>query len=110
MQLPYLQNALVEEQKVTQYLLSEERSEGKAAFFAAFGFTLAQWELLRDALLAHASSYEVVRVLNNPYGIKYVVEGSLLSPDGRNPNVRAVWIIDVGTFTPRLVTAYALER
>ena len=110
MQLPYLQNALVEEPKVTQYLLSEERSEGKAAFFAAFGFRLAQWELLRDALLAHASSYEVVRVLKNPYGAKYIVEGSLLSPDSRNPNVRSVWIIDVGTFTPRLVTAYALER
>jgi hypothetical protein len=31
-------------------------------------------------------------------------------PYGRNPNVRSVWIIDAGPFTPRLVTAYALER
>ena len=110
MQLPYLQNALVEEQKVTQYLLSEERSEGKAAFFAAFGFTPAQWELLRDALLAHAGSYEVARAVSNLYGAKYIIEGILQSPDGRNPNVRSVWIIEAGSFTPRLVTAYALER
>lgn len=108
MQLPYLQNILVEERKVTAYLLSEERSEGKAAFFAAFGFTLARWDLLRDSLLAHAVSHEVARVVDNPYGTKYIVEGPLQTPDGRNPQVRSVWIVDAGTVVPRLVTAYAL--
>lgn len=30
------------------------------------------------------------------------------SPDGRLPQVRAVWIVDTGKDTPRLVTAYPL--
>lgn len=110
MRLPNLENALVEERKVTGYLLSEEMSEGKAAFFAAFGFTLARWDLLRDALMLHAASYEVVGMVDNPFGTKYLIEGSLQTPDGRNPRVRSVWIVDVGTTTPRLVTAYALKR
>lgn len=59
MRLPYLENVQVKESKVTDYLLSEELSEGKAAFFAAFGFTVERWELLRDALIAHATSYDV---------------------------------------------------
>lgn len=109
MRLPYVQTALVEERKITGYLLSEERSEGKAAFFAAFGFNLARWDLLRDALLAHAASNEVAQVVSNPFGAKYLVEGRLLTPDGRNPRVRSVWIINAGATVPRLVTAYAIK-
>lgn len=108
MRLPQAHNALVEERKITDYLLSEERSEGKAAFFARLGFTAARWELLRDALLAHVLSYEVAMVVNNPYGVKYIVEGPLKTPDGRSPVVRTVWIIGKGAATPRLVTAYPL--
>lgn len=108
MQLPNLQNAGVDEQKITAYLLSDERSEGKATFFAAFGFSLARWELLRDALLAHAAVHEVRRTVDNPYGAKYIIEGSLATPDGRNPLVRSVWIIEAGSNAPRLVTAYPL--
>ena len=85
MRLTYLQNALVEERKVSAYLLSKERSEGKAAFFAAFGFTLARWELLRDALLAHAASHEVALAAITPHGAKYIIEGLLRTPDGTNP-------------------------
>jgi hypothetical protein len=108
MRLPYLQNALVEQRKVCDYLLSEERSEGKAAFFIAFGFSLVRWELLRDALLAHAASYDVARTVSSPHGIKYIIEGTLQTPDARNPSVRAVWIVDSGAVAPRLVTAYPL--
>lgn len=110
MQLPYLENAQVEERKITGYLLSEDLSEGKVAFFAAFGFTSARWDLLHDALLAHAAAHEVVRVVSSPFGAKYLVEGPLQTPDGRDPRVRSVWIIEAGTNIPRLVTAYALKR
>ncbi len=51
MKLPNLKNALIEESKITAYLLSEENSGGKSAFFAAFGFSVEMWEKLRDALL-----------------------------------------------------------
>lgn len=108
MGLPYLQNALVEQRKVCDYLLSEERSEGKATFFVSFGFSLARWELLRDALLAHAASYDVARTVSNSHGIKYIVEGALQTPDTRNPPVRSVWIVNSGEVAPRLVTAYPL--
>ncbi|HEX6800405.1 MAG TPA: hypothetical protein VF116_22025 [Ktedonobacterales bacterium] len=110
MRLPYLQNAQVTESKVVDYLLSEDHSEGKAAFFGAFGFTLEHWQILRDALLAHAASHEIIReVVASPYGTKYVIEGTLPTPVGRNPAVRSVWIVDAGTEIPRLVTAYALH-
>lgn len=110
MQLPNLANAVIEEKKITSYLLAEERPEGKAAFFLAVGFTRARWDLLQGALLAHAGSNEVVGKVTNPHGVKYIIEGPVQTPDGRNPPIRAVWIVDKATDVPRLVTAYPLEK
>jgi hypothetical protein len=56
-------------------------------------------------LLAHAAAHEVALLVSNVYGDKYIIEGPLQTPDGRNPKVRAVWIVNVGTDVPRLVTA-----
>ena len=57
----------------------------------------------------HASSHEVTKIKDHPpLGVHYVIEGSLITHDGRNPNVRVVWIIDDGDDTPRLISAYPL--
>lgn len=109
MKLPNLEEALVEEHKLTAYLLSEEHSGGKEAFFASFGFTVADWESLRDALLQHAAACEVTSTSATPHGVKYIIEGEMPAPDGRSPQVRTVWIVDAGQDVPRLVTAYPLE-
>jgi len=100
---------VVEEAKINDYLLSEERSGGKSGFFFAFGFAHARWEVLRNALLRHAAAHEVASVSETTHGVKYTIEGELQTPDGRSPRVRAVWIIDVGKDAPRLVTTYPLE-
>ena len=109
MKLPNLTQAFVEDNKITAYLLSEENSGGKASFFVAFGFSLAQPAVLRSALLAHAATHEVARVAESVHGIKYVIDGKMQTPDGRTPQVRSVWIVDRGQDAPRLITAYARE-
>ena len=110
MKLPNLTNAFVEEPKIIDYLLSEEKSGGKSAFFIAFGFSLDKSEILRDALLTHARTHEVARILTTLHGIKYIIEGTLQTPDGRSPRVRSVWIVNAGKEAPRFVTAYPLEE
>lgn len=109
MKLPHLDQALVETQKITGYLLSEENSGGKAAFFVAVGFSLAQPEILRQALLAHAAAHEVASLSETPHGIKYMIDGTMQTPDERAVPIRAVWIVDAGSEAPRLVTAYPLQ-
>jgi len=80
----------------------------KAAFFTRFGFSADNWEIMAAALLHHASENEVVRIEASPFGARYVVEGELRTPDGRNPEVRVVWFIAQNDFAPYLVTAYPL--
>lgn len=109
MKLPHLDKALVETQKITGYLLSEENSGGKAAFFVAMGFSVAQPTALRQALLAHAAAHEVAGLSETPHGVKYIIDGTMQTPNGRAALVRAVWIVDAGSEAPRLVTAYPLQ-
>lgn len=111
MKLPYLENAYVPEAKIVKYLLNLEHRQGgkdKAVFFMRFGFTMASWEMLAQALLAHATAYEVASTITLPDRIHYVVEGVIISPDGRNPQIRSVWVIETDSTTPRFVSAYPL--
>jgi len=103
---PNAEQAVIADSKITEYLL---KHPSKAKFFLGFGFTLAQWQGLRDALLRHVMTHDYVKeiVLND--GVKYVIEGALPSPDGRNPQVRSVWMIDGGRSYPRLISAYAFD-
>jgi hypothetical protein len=112
MKLPNIEKAVVQKRKIVDYLLSEASEEGssKAAFFARFGFSVAEWERLADALQVHAVENDVTRVLSSRHGNKYIVEGPLAAPDGREPFVRVVWIIEKGDDQPRLVTAYPMAR
>jgi filamentous hemagglutinin len=103
--LPGAHLAIIEERKLTQYLLASGHPAGgaKAAFFEGFGFSAAQWQTLRDALHAHLRSARIVAVSETEFGRKYTLEGSLTAPDGRKPQVRAIWFVATGEVAPRLV-------
>lgn len=109
--LPNAHLAVVEERKITEYLLSESHRFGasKARFFAAFGFEPVSWRAFADALRRQGQSGEVAATNETGFGPRYEVDGELEAPDGRRPRVRTVWQIDVGEVAPRLITAYPLE-
>jgi hypothetical protein len=111
MKLPYYDQAVIARTKITRYLLDEthERGKQKAKFFLRFGFTVAKWEVLRTALLQHIVAHEVASTRQTQHCVNYVIDGELLSPDGRHPRVRAVWCIKHGDSIPSFVTAYPLE-
>ena len=111
MKLPRAKRARVDERKVVGYLLSTHHPDGrsKAAFFGSFGFSAARWELLADALRDHGMNGEVTSIATSDYGARYSVDGVIETPDGRNPRVRTVWLVDENG-KPRLITAHPLRR
>ena len=108
MRLPNCEQAHVPQEKVVDYLLSSTHPEGqiKARFFTSFGFTVNDWQQFAAALVTHAQEHEVARSEMSPFGVRYVIEGILRTPDGRSPAVRVVWFMEKGETMPRLVTAY----
>ncbi len=112
MKLPNAEQAVVPERKVTHYLLNPAHPAGgsKAWFFLRFGFTVAEWQQLAEALLRHARENEVVETEATPHGRRYVVDGPLRAPDGSELNIRSAWFIDAVGAAPRFVTAHPLPR
>lgn len=108
MKLPNADQAQVDREKITGYLLSATNPDGagKAKFFARFGFDLKNWEILRAALGMHGVKCVVVKTVESTFGTRYTVEGALETPDGRNPRIRTVWLVEKGSAKPRLITAY----
>lgn len=61
---------------------------------------------LAEALRQHGLENKIVNAIESPFGCRYIVEGKIMSPDGRNPSVRTVWIVEKGESAPRLITAH----
>jgi hypothetical protein len=96
------------DKKIVGYLLSDSHPTGryKYRYFARFGFQAATWTVLRDAFMEHAVANDVTIEEETDFGIKFIVDGSLPSPDGRNPAIRSIWIRRHEETEVRLVTTY----
>lgn len=112
MKLPNSDKATVPEPKITRYLLNPAHPAGgsNAWFFLRFGFAVAEWRRLAEALLQHARENEVVETEQTRHGQRYAVDGPLIAPDGTILNVRSAWYIDAVGDAPRFVTAHPLPK
>jgi uncharacterized protein DUF6883 len=110
MKLPYAANARVDRKKVVEYLLSSSHPDGssKARFFSRFGFRVDEWNIFARALRKHAKVHVVSVSMESTHGTRHSVDGILETPDGRNPEVRTVWILTKRSRAPRLITAHPI--
>jgi hypothetical protein len=106
--LPRVESATLDDRKITQYLLADDHPKGaaKAKFLMSFGFSQGNWVELKRALLNHPQNNPVTSQATNPFGQKFEISCSLVTPDGRNPCIISVWIIEPPDPNPRFVTAY----
>lgn len=108
MKLPNADKALIQREKIADYLLNAAHPDnnGKAEFFESFGFRSDDWETLANAFRRAALDGEVIQHLETSHGVKYVLHAAMETPSDKSPLVRTVWIVDRGRNFPRLVTAY----
>jgi hypothetical protein len=108
--LPHGERAYVDQSKITDYLLSPTHPDGrsKAQFFYLLGFRIEEWQVLAESLRRVGTSNPVTSVVESPHGVRYTVDGKILTPDGRTPRVRTVWIFEPNSRGPRLITAHPL--
>ena len=110
--LPNAEAAFIDPRKIAGYLLSttHPRGRAKAIFFMRFGFSASRTDILIRALLDHAQSYGLAGSVETAYGIHYIIEGALRTPDGRDPLIRAIWMIKSNETAPRFVTATPIGK
>ncbi len=112
MKLTLADRAIIDPEKLRDYLLSDSHPIGrfKAAFFKSLGFTRDGWRELDRAIRALIAVSEASLVDDTQYGRKYVVTGTLKGTAGRSGRVTTVWIVARGEEMPRFVTAYPEEE
>lgn len=106
--IPNVERVIIGDRKLADYLLAMGHPFGRAQarVFLALGFRRDEIGRLRDALRRHAAGNPVVASEETEFGTKYVVEGPLTTPDGREVGIRSVWFVERGEEAPRFVTAY----
>jgi len=112
MKLPSADRALVEHEKIVDYLLNPAHPDngGKAEFFNNLGFRADEWKTLAESLRALALESDTAQSRKSPHGRKYVIVGRIKSPSGKMAWVQTVWIVDSGAEMARLVTAYPHKK
>ena len=108
MLLPNADDAVIEPEKVRDYLLSTEHPHGrfKARFFIALGFRGERWEELASALRTQHLTQEAQPVAVAAEGQKFKIRAMLVGPDGESAAVVSIWFVRPGETVPRFVTAY----
>lgn len=108
MKLPRNQEAIVPEDKISGYLLSESHPVGKAKarYFRKIGYTEKNVAQTREDLIKIVVTNAVSEEVSTLFGVKYIVDGDVVSPNGTRARPRTVWIIEIGEDLPRFVTAY----
>ena len=99
MKLPNGEQAIIDERKVREYLLSPSHPVGrfKLKFFAGIGFGSDSWRPFIAALAELAEKGEARIDEEGEYGRKYSVSGLLTGPRGRAVRVVSIWIFDAGS-------------
>jgi len=108
LRLPQSDSAVISDRKISHYLLSLTHPSGssKARFFFGVGFRSDEPDHLKETLLTHGRTHPVMKIENNPFGTKYIIESDVLAPNGNYYAIISVWIIGSESDFPYLVTAY----
>jgi hypothetical protein len=107
MPIPNAGSAFIPPEKLSDYLLDLNHPVGgsKARWFQSLGYDLADPAVLERDLLHQVLTSDDYTEKSSLYGTKYVVAGTIVSPNGTKANVTTVWIVEPSAPDPRLVTA-----
>ena len=108
LQLPNIEQAVIDPAKLRGYLLSPRHPVGrfKAVFFESLGYSLADWERLGMDLREQHLGKEAMLGGRTKYGQKYVIRGRIIGPNGRLADLVSIWIMLLTEDFPRFITAY----
>lgn len=111
--LPHRDRAEIPEKKLMEYMLNPDHPKGGSkavAFRDVLGYTKENAQELASSLLAGLNSWRATEREPQKYGQPYEVKMILTGPTGRQATVKTGWIVENGSTTPRLTTAYIYKE
>ncbi len=90
MKLP--DNVIIPDGKISNYLLIHREEDDKSKFLAQAGFTQANPEQLKNAIIELITNYEAREDKSNQYGTFYQVKGELKGVNNQKLSVITIWL------------------
>jgi hypothetical protein len=106
MKIPNHEQAIIEPDKLTEYLLNpnHQRGKSKAHLLMKLGYSLENWQELEQDIRRDHLNEEITEIQETPYGVRYKIRAILITPTGELLMVKTVWQIDIGQNIPRFIT------
>jgi outer membrane receptor for Fe3+-dicitrate len=86
-------NSVIPSAKLSNYLLIRLPKDDKSQFLDRGGYSIENWQQLDRDLRSQILSLEAEQMENTRYGEKYMIKGSLTSPNGTILQVKTVWMV-----------------
>ena len=104
MKLP--QDATIDPEKITHYLLRPRDEDDKSAFLGQVGYTQSQAEQLLTDLRRQIQPLDAECLGTLLYGTKYRIRGVLRGPNGRELRIVSIWATIEKTGFTKFITLY----
>lgn len=109
--LPNYQNAIIPQEKFTQYALNPLKDKNKAeAFEKALGYNLSNSNKLIENIKNNIDKFSAREKEDSEYGKRYEIIMRLLGENSKYANVKTAWIVDKDTKQTRLTSAYVTSK
>ncbi len=86
------ENAIIPSDKLTKYLLIFKQKNDKSKYLLQGGFTLDNWQELKQAINKLIQENEAIEDITDQYGTYYQVIGQLQGLNNQNLLVMTIWL------------------
>jgi hypothetical protein len=97
---------VIQDQKITNYLLLYQPKDDKSEYLALAGYNLTNWEILKRDILNSVADVEVTEITSTDWGTRLKVKSQWYSPNNRLVMVMTIWQQDEGADFVKFITLY----
>ncbi|MEG4799994.1 hypothetical protein QUB63_07800 [Microcoleus sp. ARI1-B5] len=99
-------NLLIQDQKLTNYLLVYQPKDDKSEYLALAGYSQENWQILKRDIMEAVEGAEVAEVTSTGWGTRFKVKNQWYGPNNRLVKVVTIWQQDEASETVKFITLY----
>ncbi|MBD2006187.1 MULTISPECIES: DUF6883 domain-containing protein [Cyanophyceae] len=97
---------VIEDQKITSYLLVYQPKNDKSEYLALAGYNLENWEILKRDILNAVDGSKVTEITSTDWGTRLKVKSQWYGPNSRLVRVMTIWQQDEEADIVKFITLY----
>ncbi len=99
-------DAIITQEKITEYLLKWRPDNDKSQFLSRAGYTQANWRNLLEDIRNQILLQEAEFLQNTAYGALWKIRGTLKGPNGVTIHVVTIWMHEKYTGMTKFITLF----